>query len=79
MAVNALVVGTGGREHALCDVLVASPLIGQVYCVPGNAGIRNRGCSVRAVAGRRDCFLLPGARGRFRRYRARRPPGGGAC
>ncbi len=34
-----LVVGGGGREHALCWTLSASPLCGALYCAPGNAGI----------------------------------------
>lgn len=34
-----LVIGSGGREHALCWKLKASPLLTQLYCAPGNAGI----------------------------------------
>lgn len=34
-----LVVGGGGREHALCWAIAASPLCTQLYCAPGNAGI----------------------------------------
>ncbi len=34
-----LVVGGGGREHALCWKFAQSPLVEKVYCAPGNAGI----------------------------------------
>jgi phosphoribosylamine--glycine ligase len=34
-----LVVGSGGREHALCWAISASPLCTKLFCAPGNAGI----------------------------------------
>ncbi len=34
-----LVVGGGGREHALCWTIAASPLVETLFCAPGNAGI----------------------------------------
>jgi len=34
-----LVVGGGGREHALCWAIAASPLLTKLWCAPGNPGI----------------------------------------
>ena len=34
-----LIVGSGGREHALAWAISASPLVDRLYCAPGNAGI----------------------------------------
>ena len=34
-----LVVGGGGREHALCQAIAASPLLTNLWCAPGNPGI----------------------------------------
>jgi phosphoribosylamine--glycine ligase len=36
---NILLLGSGGREHALAWALAASPLLTRLYCAPGNAGI----------------------------------------
>ena len=47
---NILVVGSGGREHALCWKLGASDLLDKIYCAPGNAGIaQNAECVDIAV------------------------------
>ena len=35
-----LVLGSGGREHALCWSISKSPLCEKLYCIPGNAGIQ---------------------------------------
>src|SRR6187200_2399177 len=36
---NILIIGSGGREHALAWKMAASPLTDKLYCAPGNAGI----------------------------------------
>jgi phosphoribosylamine--glycine ligase len=36
---NVLLLGSGGREHALAWALSASPLLSKLFCAPGNAGI----------------------------------------
>ncbi len=38
---NVLVIGGGGREHALCAALARSAHVGQVFCAPGGAGIED--------------------------------------
>ena len=45
-----LVVGSGGREHALCWKLAASPLCEALYCAPGNAGIAQEATCVPVAA-----------------------------
>src|SRR5580693_5738178 len=36
---NILLLGSGGREHALTWKIAASPLVTKLWCAPGNAGI----------------------------------------
>ena len=48
---NVLVIGGGGREHALVWKLRASPSIQKIWCAPGNGGIAGEAECVAADAG----------------------------
>ncbi len=52
-----LVVGGGGREHALVHSFCASPLADQVFCAPGNAGIAQEADCVALAADDLDGLL----------------------
>ena len=43
---NVLLIGSGGREHALAWAISASPLLGDFYCAPGNPGIAQHATSI---------------------------------
>jgi len=62
--VKVLVVGSGGREHALVWKLAQSPHIRKLYCAPGNAGSRQQAenvpIAVDDIAGLRDFALEQG-------------------
>ncbi|NQV21680.1 MAG: phosphoribosylamine--glycine ligase, partial [Rhodospirillales bacterium] len=55
---DVLVIGSGGREHALCWALRKSPLIDNLYCTPGNGGIANVARRVNLDATDTDGILL---------------------
>ena len=38
---NIALIGSGGREHAICEKLQESKLTDRIYCIPGNAGTSN--------------------------------------
>ena len=54
MTLSVLVIGTGGREHALARALSLDPGVAEVHCAPGNPGIA-------AVATLHDVDALSGA------------------
>lgn len=45
-----LIVGSGGREHALAWKVARSPLVSRLYCAPGNAGMASLGECVNIKA-----------------------------
>jgi len=56
-----LVIGSGGREHALCWAIAASPLCDRLYCAPGNPGIESVATCV-PISGMHSDDLLAFAR-----------------
>jgi phosphoribosylamine--glycine ligase len=52
-----LVIGSGGREHALCWAIAASPLCDALYCAPGNPGIAQEAACVPIAATDIDALL----------------------
>ena len=73
---NILLLGSGGREHALAWKIAASPLVTKLWCAPGNAGIaREAECVALDIADHAAVIdFCKAQRGGFRRGR----PGGAA-
>jgi phosphoribosylamine--glycine ligase len=47
---NVLVIGSGGREHALCHAFVRSPSLTKLFVLPGNAGTEPLGTPIAGSA-----------------------------
>ncbi len=45
---NVLIIGSGGREHALVKAVKKSPMLGKLVCAPGNGGIA-KDCEVEQI------------------------------
>ena len=52
-----LVIGSGGREHAVVEALAQSPKVQKIYAAPGNGGIRERAELVPVAADHIDRLL----------------------
>ncbi len=54
---NVLLIGSGGREHALAWAISASPMLTKLYCAPGNAGIAEVADCVDVSASDHDAVI----------------------
>ncbi|WP_417457919.1 phosphoribosylamine--glycine ligase [Kordiimonas sp.] len=54
---NILVLGSGGREHALSWKIAQSPLVEMLYCAPGNGGIGDVATCVELDASNHDAVI----------------------
>src|SRR5579862_9673946 len=52
-----LIIGSGGREHALSWAIAASPLVDRLYCAPGNAGIAEEAECIALRPGDREGII----------------------
>lgn len=54
---NILLIGAGGREHALAWALAKSPALNQLYCAPGNGGIAQVATCISLDASDHDAVI----------------------
>jgi phosphoribosylamine--glycine ligase len=59
---NVLVIGSGGREHALCHALAKSPRLTRLFILPGNAGTARLGTNLPGDASDVDAALAAARR-----------------
>ncbi|MGX7148550.1 phosphoribosylamine--glycine ligase [Enterococcus ureasiticus] len=50
MGLTILVIGSGGREHAIAQKMIQSPNVKSVYCAKGNAGMKKDGIQLVDIA-----------------------------
>ncbi len=66
--INVLIVGSGGREHALAWKIRQSPLVGELFVAPGNGGLQEISVPIKGTdipgliefAKRKKCFTIVG-------------------
>ena len=54
---NLAVIGSGGREHAICYKLKQSPKIKKLFCIPGNAGTKKLAKNIEVDISNFDALL----------------------
>lgn len=57
LRMNVLLIGSGGREHALAWAISGSSLLGKLYCAPGNAGIAELAECVAVDTGKHEAVI----------------------
>ncbi len=55
--IKVLVIGSGGREHALAWKLCQSPVVDEIFIAPGNAGTANIGQNINIAAGDTEALM----------------------
>ena len=58
MKKKVLIIGSGGREHALGWKIKQSPLVEKIYFAPGNAGTQELGENIKLIGELRSFVLF---------------------